>query len=257
MRVTLRALSVATGLLWLFVGLFLATAIYSAMQIGIEEVSISPPRVDGSALYYNITIAIYNGGFYDISNLTITTTMILNQTGDVILSTSSMLPAIEKGGRGTLVHVVVLDLAAVQEENAAVFRMLMLNNSDITVVSSIGLLYAYTFWTELSTNFTAAWGAPLSGMRVWDYELSGNVFSFNMTFVNNSLMSYSFWVEVLNDQGEVVGTSSPVDMAPGYVLTGRVSVLVDLGGWTDSGTIVAHLSVDGTHLSLPVVGYHV
>jgi len=257
LRVTLRALSVATGLLWLFVGLFLATAIYSAMQIGIEEVSISPPRVEGAALYYNITIAIYNGGFYDISNLTITTTMILNQTGDVILSTSSMLPAIEKGGRGTLVHVVVLDLAAVQEENAAVFRMLMLNNSDITVVSSIGLLYAYTFWTELSTNFTAAWGAPLSGMRVWDYELSGNVFSFNMTFVNNSLMSYSFWVEVLNDQGEVVGTSSPVDMAPGYVLTGRVSVLVDLGGWTDSGTIVAHLSVDGTHLSLPVVGYHV
>jgi len=257
LRVTLRALSVATGLLWLFIGLFLATTIYSAMQIGIEEVSISPPQVEGAALCYNITITIYNGGFYDIRNLTITTTMILNLTGDAILSTSSMLPAIEKGGRGTLVHVVVLDLAAVQEENAAVFRMLMLNNSDITVVSSIGLLYAYTFWTELSTNFTAAWGAPLSGMRVWDYELSGNVFSFNMTFVNNSLMSYSFWVEVLNDQGEVVGTSSPVDMAPGYVLTGRVSVLVDLGGWTDSGTIVAHLSVDGTHLSLPVVGYHV
>ena len=257
MRVTLRALSVATGLLWLFIGLFLATTIYSAMQIRIEEVGVSLPQVEGAALYYNITITIYNGGFYDIRNLTITTTMILNLTGDLILSTSSMLPAIGKGERGTLVHVVVLDLAAVQAENATVFRILMLNNSDITVVSSIGLLYAYTFWTELSTNFTAAWGAPLSGMRVWAYGLSGNVFSFNMTFVNSSPMSYSFWVEVLNDRGEVVGTSSPVDVAPGYVFEGQVSVLVDPGLWTVSGTIVAHLDVEGTHLSLPVVEYHV
>ena len=257
MRVTLRALSVATGLLWLFIGLFLATTIYSAMQIRIEGVSVSLPQVEGAGLCYNITIVIYNGGFYDIRNLTITTTMILNQTGDVILSTSSMLPAIEKGERGTLMHIVVLDLAAIQEENDAVFRILMLNNSDITVVSSIELLYAYMFWTKLSTNFTAAWGAPLSDMRVWAYELSGDVFSFNMTFVNSSPMSYSFWVEVLNDQGEVVGTSSPVDMAPGYVLTERVDVPVDLGGWTGSGTIVAHLDVEGTHLSLPVVEYHV
>ena len=257
MRVTLRALSVATGLLWLFIGLFLATTIYSAMQIGIEEVSISPPQVEGAALYYNITIAIYNGGFYDIRNLTITTTMILNLTGDLILSTSSMLPAIGKGERGTLVHVVVLDLAAVQEENATVFRILMLNNSDINVLSSIGLLYAYMFWTELSTSFTAAWGAPLSGMRVWAYELSGNIFSFNMTFLNTSLMSYSFWVEVLNDQGEVVGASAPVDVSSGRGLSGRMSIQVDLGRWTGSGTIMAHLDVEGTHLSLPVVEYHV
>ena len=256
MKVTLRALSVVIGVLWLFLGVFIATVIYSATQIRIENISMSA-EISGTAFYYNITITIFNGGFHDIRNLTITTAMIFNLTGDVILNKSTVLPAIGKGERGTLVHTIVLDLAALQAENAHAFRLLMLNDSDMTVVSSISLIYAYIFGTELTMNSTSRWGAPLSHMRIWAYNLSAGLLSFNMSFVNSSPMSYTFWVEVLNERGESLGNSSQVSVLPGYMLMGRVGVPVDMALWTGSGTVVAHLMVEGTHLALPVVEYHV
>jgi len=256
LEVTLRALAVATGLLWLFLGVFLATVIYSATQIRVEGMAATIRQEDASIIF-SINVTIYNGGFHDITNLNIRTVMVLNLTGDVLANASSTLPAIRKRERGVLIHEVVLDLAALAQK-PEVIKVLAFNDTAIDLAIYISLTYAYVFGTVLNMNSSVPWGAPMSGLVVKGYQFVGDALLVNMSFSNHSPMGYEIWLEALNDRGESLGTSDKVSMSPGAAFDGAFEIsILHPELWTGSGTLVAHVAIGETQLSLEVMEYRV
>lgn len=108
MRQVIRALGWATSILWTVIILFSVTALYSVMNLGIGlgEAQILP---SSEGVVFSLPFHIDNNGYYDISELNITTS-ITDCNGTLITLSETFVPLVSRGSSVETAHNVSISL---------------------------------------------------------------------------------------------------------------------------------------------------
>ncbi len=162
MKYAIRALGWATAILWIFVMLFSGTLAYSAMQIGVNFEQDPEVTVSNYTMTMSIPFSISNGGYYDISNLDIATSIVAENEA-VITSSTTLVPLISRGDTVSKTHDISVSLDDILAKN---LTFMLLNDTDLNVDMLVALTYAHAIPLKISSNLTVPWGAPLSNLTI-------------------------------------------------------------------------------------------
>ena len=241
MRAALRAISIATTILWIFVGAFVGLTIYSATLMHIEEFSGGGAFVD-TTFIVQVNVTLSNGGYFDITDIGILTSLCMPLTGVELNRSSTSVGAIRAGETKRISHQFELDVLSLLERPEVV-RALLLNSTDLELVMSFSLTYALVFTIKIDANTSVPWGAPLSGFRVREYEAShvGTEVRLvlNVTFKNDAQLSFNFMLRAFDEHGTPIGESSPIPITSKQAFNGTVVIPIPADRWTGRGWVVA------------------
>jgi len=216
MKQAVKALGWATSIFWIMLLLFTITVVYSALQI---TPSLGEPSVShsGDVLTTSLPMALYNGGFYDISKFNLTT-LIRDQSGQTITGSSTFVPIISSGANTTITHTMSL---SIEQLTSGDLSDLLFNDGELDVEAILRLVYARAFPIEISLNLSMPWGAPFANLTIGDVSAS----PFNLThirillpvsFENHSFleMNGTARLEIVDRLDRVVGNGSTTFMLP-------------------------------------------
>jgi len=234
MKQAIRALGWATYVLWLIILVFTITAVYSASQLGIalgEE-----PKMDTSAgtMTLSLPFSVDNKGFYDISDLQITT-IVQESNGALVSNSSTVVPLISSGNRVEAAHKVSVTLDTM---TSASLSRLLFYDTNFTVDLSLALSYARVIPLKISTeikNFT--WGAPLYNLAIGGVTVNPHNSTHVRAILPISFENHSFFnlngtirTEIINTLNQQVGaTTTTIRAAPQDVYSTQLAVFVSVG----------------------------
>jgi len=241
MKPAIRALGIATTIIWILLVVFSATAVYSVMnlRIGFEEPQFSP---SSKGVVLSLPFFINNSGYYDISELNITT-RITDSNGTLLTLSKTFVPVVSTGSNVEAAHNISIELSDVMERIELIF-----NDSFFVFDTLVTLNFAYVVPVQLSMNMTVPWGAPFSNISIGEIS----VLSFNSTHVRVvvpvSFENHSFFditgtmqLEIYNDIGELVTsgeTSLNVQAQSAYnEQVGMYLSVADVSKLTESGRV--------------------
>lgn len=229
MRQAVRSLGWAISIFWIMLLLFTVTAVYSALQI---RPSFGEPSVGGTGgtLTASLPLALFNGGFYDISKLNLTT-LARDYRGSVITSSSTFVPMISGGTSASIRHNMSVSI-----EHAATSNLshLLFVDSELEIEASLALVYARAFPFEISLNLSMPWGAPLANLTLGEVvgtpvNLTHFRASIPLSFENHSYiaMNGTLRLEVVDNMNRIVGSSlTGFDVPPGSRYETNVEISV-------------------------------
>jgi len=168
MKWAIRALGWTIYILWLVVVVFTVTAVYSATQLRIDFGENPRTRTSGGTMTLLVPFSIDNKGFYDISDLNITT-IVQESNGALVSNSSTVVPLISSGSKVDAAHNISITL---NKMTPASLSRLLFNDTEFNVNMSLALKYAHVIPFEVSTeikNFT--WGAPLCNLALGDIQI--------------------------------------------------------------------------------------
>jgi hypothetical protein len=216
MKQVVRALGWATSIFWIILLLFTVTAVYSAFQIRPEfgDPSVS---TSGDTLILSLPFGLYNGGFYDISRLNITT-VVSDNHGSAISSASTFVTTISRGENTSITHNMSLSIGQMASSDLS---FLLFNDSELNVTAILRLTYANAFPFEITANISMPWGAPLANPAIGGISIapfnSTHVRAFApVSFENHSYleMSGTMRLEIVDGVGHVAGEGATIFYAP-------------------------------------------
>jgi len=231
MKWAIRALGWATYILWLIVTVFTVTAVYSASQLGLDFSGEPQTSTSGGTITLSVPFAVDNKGFYDISDLNITT-MIKESNGVLVSNSSTIVSLISSGNKTDATHNISITL---NNMTSASLSRLLFNDTEFNVDMSFALKYARVIPLEISTNSTMTWGAPLYNLALGDIPLpelhnSTHVRAIlPLSFENHSFFTLNGTVlaEIVNTAGHKVGgTTDPINAPPQSGYSTQLVVLV-------------------------------
>ncbi len=229
MKQAVRALGWAISIFWIMLLLFTITVVYSALLI---RPSFGEPSVHNSNGTFTVSLplTLYNGGFYDISALNITTRA-TDYAGSPITKSTTLVQLISGGASGTLRHNMSISL-----EQAATSDLshLLFMDSELEVDAHLKLVYARVFSFEISFNTSMPWGAPFANLTLGDIavtpvNLTHFQVSIPVSFENHSFleMNGTIDLEIVDNMNNVVSTSSSsFDALPGSSYGTTVEILM-------------------------------
>ena len=258
MRTALRVIGITTTILWIFVGAFIGITVYSALRIRIEEFS-GGGYFYGDKFIIRINVTIFNGGYFDITDISILTRLHMPLVGIELNRSSTFVRAIGAGERGRITHGFELDILSLLDRPEVV-RAFLLNSTDLELVLSFSLTYAIVFTVAMDVNTTMPWKAFLSGFTVREYEVSpvdDEVdFILNVTFKNESELGFNFWLRAFDGSGTPIGESSPISIDAGDTFDGQVVIPIPADNWTGEGWVSACIDIGiGRPLCTEVLSY--
>ncbi|UCE15267.1 MAG: hypothetical protein JSV12_05100 [Candidatus Bathyarchaeota archaeon] len=204
MKPAIRALGIATIIIWIFLIAFSVTALYSVMNLGFGfgEVQFLPST---TGVVLSLPFFINNSGYYDLSELNITTR--ITDSNETALSVSeTFVPLVSTGNSVEAAHNISIDLSDVMERIGLIFE-----DSFFVFETFVALNFARFVPVQLSMNMTVPWGAPFNNVSVGEIS----VLPFNSThvrvgiplsFENNSYFDITgtMKLEMYNDVDELV-----------------------------------------------------
>jgi len=209
MRQAIRALGWATYILWIILIFFTVTAVYSAFQLrlafGEPEVSVS-----GSTLTAAFPFSVANAGFYDISDLELSTQAQDNR-GSIISNSSTFVQTIQRGGNVSVKHNMFIDISQMTTEDLS---YLLFNDTVFDVDMTLKLNYANAVPFKISSSFPMPWGAPLSNLTIGSISVSPYNTDFKATlsvsFENHSPFSLdgTMRLDLVNATGGLLGSGT-------------------------------------------------
>jgi hypothetical protein len=216
MKQAVRSLGWAISIFWVMLLLFTITVVYSALLI---RPSFGEPSVHSSngTFAVSLPLTLYNGGFYDISGLNITT-LARDYSGSLVTSSTTLAPIVSGGATATLRHNMSISL-----EQAATSDLshLLFMDSEFEVNAHLRLVYARVFPFEISFNTSMPWGAPfanltLGAIMVAPVNLTHFQVSIPVSFENHSYLEMDGVVdlEIVDNTNNLVGASSTSFIAP-------------------------------------------
>jgi len=246
MKAALRVISIATAILWIFIGAFIGLTIYSATLMRIEEFSGGGALV-GSTFIVQVNVTLSNGGYFDITDIDILTRLYLPIAGVELNRSSTSVEAIRAGERKRISHQFELDMLSLLGRPEVV-KVLLLNSTDLELVMSFSLTYALVFTIKVDANTSVPWGAPLSGFKVREYEIShvdAEVhLILNVTFKNDAQLNFNFMLRAFDEHGVFIGESSPISITSDQAFNGTVVIPIPADKWTGKGWVVACVDLD-------------
>lgn len=216
MRQVIRALGWATNLFWIILLFFAATAMYSALQI---RPGFGQPYTNTSNNAITISVPFYvdNRGFYDITNLNLTT-LINDNNGLRVSCSSTNWPVIHPGNNVSITHNMSISLNQI---TAHELSHLLFNDSTLNVDVGLKLDYANAVPLKIHSNTTMYWGAPLANLAIGNMSVSAyNTTHARITvpisFENHSSLELNgiMRLEIVDNMNKVVGTGSSNFNAP-------------------------------------------
>jgi hypothetical protein len=210
MKQAVRALGWAINIFWIMLLLFTITVVYSALLI---RPSFGEPLANSSGGTFTVSLplTLYNGGFYDISGLNITT-RVTDYQGSLVTNSTTLFPLVSGGASATIRHNMSISL-----EQAATTDLsyLLFADSDLDVSTHLRLVYARIFPFEISFNTSMPWGAPfanltLGGISVVPVNMTHSRILIPVSFENHSSLEMNGTVslEIVDNMGNAVGTST-------------------------------------------------
>jgi hypothetical protein len=167
MRIPIRMISIATTFFWIFLILFLVSAVYSVKDVRFD---FGEPQIGLTAdnkILFSLPIIIDNRGYYNIGCFNVTTE-ILDREGFMITRASTFIPVIEKDRQVMTTHNVTIDFNDLQNS-----QDYLLNDTELEVREMVGLKLAEVIPVQASTNVSMPWGAPLYNFTLGKIEYAG------------------------------------------------------------------------------------
>jgi len=239
MRYAVRALGWATIIFWIFIILFSATAVYSAMNV---RMGFGEPQMVLSNEFMVISIPLFinNTGLYDLSELNITANA-MDHNGSLTLTSTTLVPLIPRGSNVEITHNLSVSL----EEIESWLRTYLFNDTIFNVNMSMKLNFAHVVPFQASTNTTIPWGAPFynfsTGQISYEYHnLTHQRVIIPLSFENHSPyfgVDGMMHVEMCNASGKVIASGTlNLDVPPAYSkYEDQVELIVDVLKLTPSG----------------------
>jgi len=241
MKVAITALSIATITIWILLIAFSVTALYSVMNLGIGfgEAQFFP---SSERVVLSLPFFLNNRGYYDISELNITT-CIMDSDGTLLTLSQTFIPLVSKGSNIETAHNISIDLSDVMKNMELLF-----NDSAFKFDTFVTLNFAHAFPVQMSMNSTVPWGAPLYNISMGEIS----VLPFNITHVRVavplSFENHSFFnitgttqLEIYNDVDELVTSGeTSLDVPSQHMYDEQVDMylsLVDASKLTESGKV--------------------
>lgn len=162
MKQAIRALGWGANIFWIMLLFFAATIVYSASQLGFgfpEEPSTSTQNEN---LTLSLPFQVSNGGFYDVSNLNVTT-QVNDENGSFISNSFTLVQLIPRGSNVSVTHNISISLDKMTTENLS---YLLFNDSVFNVDVALKMNFANAIPCAVSTNFSLPWGAPISDLTI-------------------------------------------------------------------------------------------
>jgi hypothetical protein len=167
MRIPIRMISIATTFFWIFLIVFLVSAVYSAKDV---RFNFGEPQIgltSDNKILFSLPITIDNKGYYNIGCFNLTTE-ILDREGFRITRASTFIPVIEKDRQVTATHNVTIDINDLQNSHDYLF-----NDTELEVRETVSIKLAEGIPVQASTNLSMPWGAPLYNFTLGEIEYAG------------------------------------------------------------------------------------
>jgi hypothetical protein len=243
MIITIRILRISTFILWAVILFFGVTAAYSVINLSINvgEFQMLP---SGSGISFSLPFSIDNGGFYDITNLNLTT-KVTDINGTLIDLTETLVPSIPRGSIVNSSHTISVEL---DEITSLDHVDLLLKDSDFNVQIFSALNFARAVPVELSLNTSIPWGAPFSNLNVGELSISSinsthEIAEIAVSFENHAPIDIigTLTLEIYNDSDErITNGVSTIDVPPGSNYSDQISMITaheDLLKISNSGNL--------------------
>lgn len=206
MKPAIRALGLAIIILWILIIVFSVTAVYSVMNLGID---FGEPQVfpSSNGAVFSLPFFINNGGYYDISELNVTT-RITDYNGVLLTQSNTFVPLVSGGSNVEAVHNVYIDLNEIMPMD---YIELFFNDSFFGLNTFVTLNFAHVIPVQISANATIPWGAPFSDISVGEISVlphnsTHDKVVITVSFENHSLsdVAGTMQLEIYNDVDELV-----------------------------------------------------
>ena len=245
MRQVIRALGWATNILWVSIILFSITSLYSVtnLDIGIDlEKAQFFPSSEG--VVFSLPFHIDNNGYYDISELNITTSVTdCNET--LITLSETFVPSIPRGSSVETAHNVSINL---KDITSIEFTPLLFSDSFFDLGTFITLNFAHAIPFQMSTNATIPWRAPFYGFSIvkvstLPYNSTHCEVVTSLSFENHAVLDITgtMQLEIYNNINEqVTSGKTSLDVPSRRKYEGEVIMyldLVDISRLTESGNV--------------------
>jgi len=241
MKPAIRALGIATIIIWILLIVFSVTALYSVMNLGI---GFGEPQFFPSSrgIVLSLPFSLNNSGYYDISELNITT-RITDSNGTLLTLSKTFVPLVSKGSNVEAAHNISIELSDVMENIELIF-----NDSFFEFDTFVSLNFAHIVPVQMSMNMTVPWGAPLSNVSVGEISVLNYTDTHVKVVVPISFENHSFFdmtgtmkLEIYNDVDELVTYGETSLHAPSQsTYDGQVDMylsLADVPKLTESGRV--------------------
>jgi len=241
MKPAIRALGIATITIWILLIVFSVTALYSVMNLGID---LGEPQYfpSNEGVVLSQPFFINNNGYYDISELNVTT-RIEDSNGTLLTVSNTFVPLVSKGNNVEATHNISIELSDATERTELIF-----NDSFFVSDTFVALNFAHIVPVQMSMNMTVPWGAPFYNVSV--EEISDLPFNIThvrvvvpVSFENHSFLDITgtAQLEIYNDVNELVTSGeTSLDVRSQNTYNEQVDTyvsLADVSKLTESGNV--------------------
>lgn len=259
MRQSIRALGWATNILWIATAAFMVTSLYSPLKMMLErQIEIGSPQTSFSngTITMSLPFFVNNTGFYDISDLNVTTS-VADYNGTLISTSTTFVQNIPRGENVSKTHRMPMSLKDIISKN---LTYLLFNDTTFILNVSIGLKIAHVIPLQVSTNATWDWGAPLYNFPPPYSDIPCNFTDHKMliplSFENHARFGVkgTMRLQVYNSQSEIIGSKTvPVNVPSHskYCPQGDQVIEIDPSKRTETGQV--HFLFETSMFTLYVV----
>jgi len=248
MRQSIRALGWASKILWIAATVFMVTSLYSPLKLILErqiDIGSPQPSFSNGTMTVSIPFFINNTGFYDISDLNVTTST--TDCNSTLISTSTTsVQNIPRGGSVNETHAISVSIDDIISKN---LTYLLLHDAAIILDVSVGLRIAHLIPLRVSTSVDMSWGAPFynASIRIADFPEPYNSTHYSITawssFENHSPFDVNgtLRLEIFNEREEIIGLWIDQVSAPsGGEYSEKVIIYVRLSKFSGTGEVLAY-----------------
>lgn len=227
MKIALKMLKIVTIILLAIIVFFSVTAAYSALnlKVAIGDVQFFP---SSSGITFSLPFSISNDGYYEISDLNLTT-QVKNPKGGLLDQSETIISSIPKNTNVSESHEVSINLDDILLLDQI---SLLLEDSDFNVEIFTSLTFAQAIPVQLSTNTTIPWGAPLANFSTGtfsfsDYNITHEEAKIPISFENHAILDIqgSLIIDVYNNSQERVASGMiMINATSGSIYSDSVAV---------------------------------
>ena len=238
MKQVIKALGWLSRLIWVVVILLPITfglsmeKLFRPDVIGFGEVTTS---FSDNKVCISMPFCVNNTGYYDISNVNLTT-VLKDKKGGIIAQGETFILAIRAGSKVNASHNIYVSLDKLSGD----MEYLLFNDTLLDLNASFSLRFAHVLGVTLNTNLTVPWGAPIHNFTVSTvtYDPVTQKLSISVTFENHSPLTVEGNLHIIlyNANNETIGNQYlSLEVASQDLFVGSVEIPVDTSKITESG----------------------
>ena len=245
MRISIRMISIATTVFWIFLIGFFVSAVYSIKDVRFDLQEPQIGLTSENKILFSLPITIDNKGFYNIGSFNVTTE-ISDKDGFIITRGSTFIPVIERSRQIVATHNMTIDIDDLLQNN----QDYLFNDTKLQVHETVSLELAEVIPVQASMNLSVPWGAPLYNFALGEIKyttcnLTHITVTVLISFENHAFfdLTGSIQIQMYNSTNILVGEGqTTIAASQNAPYRERLQLTVHTEGITNSGYFEAYFS---------------